>query len=305
MLECPLPGPDAPPFGLGLRRPQGSLARLANRIAASVNNAAGAGFRREANAVRARHGLAPIQGTVTQHTGRLPLYIIPSTPSFDYQRRDLPPSVRYVGACSFNRPGGAEVPAWLDQLPEGRPWIHATEGTVQMGEPVLLRATAQALANEPVEVILTTGGTREPEQVDLGVRSTNVHLARFIPHDDLLPRVAAVVATGGAGAVAAALSHGIPLVCVPQEWDHAENAQRVVEAGAGLRLSWRGLTPERLRKAVRQVLEEPSFRHNAERLGRDFRGLGGPKRAAELLESLLQRREEDAHSVRPKPGVET
>jgi len=75
-------------------------------------------------------------------------------------------------------------------------------------------------------------------------------------------------------------------VVVPTEWDKPENAQRVVEAGAGLRLSPRRLTPARLRAAVERVLAEPSFRQNARRLAADFRRYRGPARAAELLEGL-------------------
>ena len=109
MLECPLPGPDAPPFSVGLRAPRGRISRMANRIAHHLNRSLGGGFRREINALRAQHGLAPIPGTPTEHTGTMPLYMVPSTLSFDYHRTDLPASVHYLGACSFNRPSSANA----------------------------------------------------------------------------------------------------------------------------------------------------------------------------------------------------
>ena len=82
------------------------------------------------------------------------------------------------------------------------------------------------------------------------------------------------------------LAAGVPLVVVPTEWDKPENAQRVVEAGAGLRLAPARLTPGRLRTAVERVLEDPSFRRNAQRLATDLGRYAGPARAAELLERL-------------------
>ena len=83
-----------------------------------------------------------------------------------------------------------------------------------------------------------------------------------------------------------ALNAGVPQVIIPTEWDKPENAQRVVEAGAGLRLTpWR-VTPKRLRVAAERLLSEPSFRQNAQRLAASFARLGGAERAAKLLEKL-------------------
>ena len=78
----------------------------------------------------------------------------------------------------------------------------------------------------------------------------------------------------------------MPLVVVPTEWDRPENAQRVVEAGAGLRIAPEQCTPERLRDAIERVLSEPSFRKNAQRLADACARYGGPAEAAKLLEGL-------------------
>jgi MGT family glycosyltransferase len=133
---------------------------------------------------------------------------------------------------------------------------------------------------------MTTGDDRDPVALDLGPIASNVRVARWVSHSDLLPYTDVVVTTGGAGTVLAALHAGVPLVIVPTEWDKPENAQRVVEAGAGLRLSPRRCTPERLRAVVERVLEEPAFCRNARRLGTVFARYGGAERAAELLEGL-------------------
>jgi UDP:flavonoid glycosyltransferase YjiC (YdhE family) len=79
----------------------------------------------------------------------------------------------------------------------------------------------------------------------------------------------------------------VPLVVVPTYWDKADNAQRVVEAGVGLRVPPKRCTPEGLRAAVRRVLEEPGFRENARRVARLLADSPGPARAADLLEALV------------------
>ena len=286
MLGAMIPGPDAPPWGPGLAPPRDFRTRSISRIATVVADLIAGGLRRRVDGVRARYGLAPLGCSVNAFTGRLPLYLVPSLPELDYHRRDLPPSVHYVGPCVWNKPARDPAPAWLDQLPTDRPIVHVTEGTSHFQEPFVLRAAARGLTGERMTVVLTTGPQRDPEALDLGPRAPNLRIERWVSHADLLPRCAAVVTMGGQATVLAALQAGVPLVVVPTTWDKPDNAQRVVEAGAGLRLSPRHCTPERLRAAVRRVLDEPAFRANARRIARQFAAAPGPSRAAELIEAL-------------------
>jgi UDP:flavonoid glycosyltransferase YjiC (YdhE family) len=281
-----IPGRDAPPPGLGLPSPRTIWTRLLSRTVAMVIDRFAWGLRRRVDGVRARYGLAPLGCSVNAFTGRLPLYLVPSLPELDYHRRDLPPSVHYVGPCVWSKPARDPAPAWLDQLPTDRPIVHVTESTLRHADPFLLRAAAQGLAGERMTVVLTTGPQRDPETLDLGPRAPNLRIERWVSHADLLPRCAAVVTMGGQATVLAALQAGVPLVVVPTTWDKPDNAQRVVEAGAGLRLSPRHCTPERLRAAVRRVLDEPAFRSNARRIAQQFAAAPGPSRAAELIEAL-------------------
>lgn len=281
---CMIPGPDVPPWGLGLPRPRNGLTRLVSRAVGAATDWQVAKFRRIASEIRSRYRLPPLTGPVHHFLGRMPLYLVPSVPELDYDRRDLPPSVHYVGPLVWNGRRDELPPSESAALPRRRPCVHVTEGTMHARAPFLLRAAARGLANLPVEVIMTTGVYREPTELDLGPIGANVRVLRWVPHGELLPHIDVVVTTGGAGTVLAALQAGVPLVVVPTEWDKPDNAQRVVEAGAGVRLSpWR-CTPRRLRRAVERVLGNGSFRWNAERLAATFPRYGGAARAAELLE---------------------
>ena len=283
---CMIPGPDAPPPGLGLPPPRKWHTRLLARLGGTATNFFAADFRDAVNEMRQHYGLSPLTSSIIEYTGQMPLYLVPSAPEFDYNRRDLPPSVHYIGSCVWNKPHHEPTPSWLAEIPKGQPWVHVTEGTCHMQAPIVLRAAAQGLAHRPMQVIMTTGGNRNPEDLDLGPIAANVRVERWVAHSDLLPHTDVVVTTGGAGTVMAALCAGVPLIVVPTEWDKPENAQRVVAAGAGLRLSPRHCTPERLHAAVEQVLGDPTFRQNAQRLATTFSRYGGADRAAELLESL-------------------
>jgi MGT family glycosyltransferase len=285
VAACMLPGPEGPIVGLPLPVPRGPLAKLSRRVLRSLAKMAAADIRGAAEALRARHGLAPLGTSVTAFAGRMPLYLVPSTPAYDRHRRDLPASVRYVGPCEWD---AADVPPprWLADLPQDRPLIYVTEGTMHSKEPILLRAALRGLGTLPATVIATTGRHRDPAMLDAGTIPPNVRVERWVPHRALFARTDVVVTTGGTGTVLAGLSAGIPLVIVPTAWDQPENGWRVSEAGAGIRVAARRCTPDTIRGAVDRVLRDQSFRQNARRLAADFANHGGAARAADLLEEL-------------------
>jgi len=302
VAACMLPGPDGPILGLPLPRAHGQFARFGRRLLRSVANRVAADVRRTAEELRARYGLSPIGTTVTAFAGEMPLYLVPSTPAFDRERRDLPESVRYVGPCQWDKPVGAPFAPWLAELPRDRPVVYVTEGTLHSKPPLLLRAALRGLKSLPVQVIATTGKHRDPEALGLGVIPPNARVERWVPHSDLLPRADVVITTGGTGTVMAALSFGLPLVVMPTAWDQPENAWRVAEAGAGIRLAPRHCTPERIESSVHRVLNDASFRQNARRLATEFAGYGGASQAAKLLEDLALQQEDLSHRERTAPG---
>jgi MGT family glycosyltransferase len=289
VAACMLPGPEGPVLGVPLPRARGAAGRAGRRLLRSVAHVVAADVRRDAEAIRARHGLSPIGTSVTAFAGQMPLYLVPSTPAYDRQRHDLPPSVRYVGPCQWDKPRVAARADWLTALPRDKPVVYVTEGTMHSKAPLLLRAALEGLATLPVRVIATTGKHRDPASLELGAVPANARVERFVPHSDLLPCTDAVVTTGGTGTVLATLSAGVPLVIVPTAWDQPENAWRVAEAGAGIRLAPGESSPAAIRGAVERVLTDPSFRQNARRLGDDFARYGGALQAADLLEALAVR----------------
>jgi len=285
-FSCMIPGPDAPPFGMGLPRPVNWYTRTLSNFVTLVTAPFRARFRRKASSLRQSYGLPALRTSVLEFTGTMPLYMVLGTSEFDYERRDLPASVRYVGACLWDKPGYEKPSDWLDQLPKDQPWVHASEGTVHVTSPFLLSAAAQGLGGLPMQVILTTGGNREPSELDLGPIAPNVHVVRWVSHTELLPRLGVMITTGGSATVQSTLKAGVPLIIVPTEWDKPDIARRVVETGAGLRLWPDECTPQRLRAAVEQVLGDPAFRRNAQRMAAAFARYGGPPQAAGLLEEL-------------------
>jgi MGT family glycosyltransferase len=273
-----------PPIGLNLPRPHNWQTRLLARGGERLLDVAAASLRRRASALRRRYGLPPLQGTVVEFARRLPLRLVPSCPEFDFDRKDLPATVKYIGACLWYP--ASEPSDWLAEIPRDRPWVHATEGTLYAHSPRVLSAAAQGLAGLNMQVIITTGKQRPLDTIQLGPLAANIVVKPWASYPDLLPRTDLIVTMGGGTTVLAALAAGIPMVIVPTIWDQPENAQRVVAAGAGVILSRRQCTPRRLREAVEHVLGDPTYRRNARRVAQSLQQYGGPAQGAGLLEAL-------------------
>ena len=72
-------------------------------------------------------------------------------------------------------------------------------------------------------------------------------------------------------------------MAVPLGRDQLDNAARVAHHGAGLRLKPKA-SSDAIARAVRRVLDEPSYRANAERLAAAIASETSQDRAAEELE---------------------
>lgn len=280
-----VPGPDAAPVGLGLRPPRTAPGRLFSAGVTKLADLMAHDVRQSVDRLRAEHGLGPVGGSVNAQTARLPLYLVGNIAGLDYHRRDLPPSVHYVGPCVWNPPS-PETAAWLERVPAGRPWVHVTESTLRYGEAFILKAAAEGLGGEPMEVVMTTGRHRRPDQLGLYNLASNIWVTPWLNHAELLPRCEVLVTAGGTGTVMAALRAGVPVVVVPTTWDKPDNARRIVTAGVGVRVSPRRCSAQSIRSAVTEVLGDPGFRRRTLALASELAAAPGPAGAASLLAEL-------------------
>jgi UDP:flavonoid glycosyltransferase YjiC (YdhE family) len=207
----------------------------------------------------------------------------------------LTPTTHYLRTALFDQSGDERLPAWAERLKDsGRPVVYASLGTVvnKFRDPLAL--ILEALRDEPVELVMTVG--RDVDPASFGPQPAHVHVERYIPQSLLLPRCDAAILHAGYNSATAALSHGLPLVLLPMMADQPLNALRSQELGAARVLEVVGLTPTALREAVRDVLDQPSYRAAAQRYQREAEALPGLDHAVRLLERL-------SAGEKPVPGV--
>ncbi|MGE8431078.1 glycosyltransferase [Chryseobacterium joostei] len=117
----------------------------------------------------------------------------------------------------------------------------------------------------------------------------NFMVYQQVPQLDLLPHLDGVVCHGGHNTVSETLFNGIPLVVIPIAYDQSHVAGRVVRTEAGERLNFNRFKANHLREAVQQILNNPSYREAAQKVGQSFVEAGGAATAANLLEQAISK----------------
>lgn len=281
---------DTGPAGLGLAPSSTALGRTRNRALTTLTRRVLLrGSQTAANRLLDRMNSRPLPVFLTDAGLLADRYIAPTVPEFDYPRSDLPSSVRYVGAVHPEPTWDFRPPPWWHRLDGRRPVVHVTQGTIDNADLTrLLRPTIDALAEEDVTVIATTGG-RDVSELGRAIPANTI-VAEYIPHDMLLPKVDVMVTNGGYGAVQRALSTGVPLVVAGNTEDKPEVAARVAWSGAGVNLKTGTPTPRAVRNAVRTVLDHPSYRENARRLETALARRDGAAEIAALVDEVIAER---------------
>ncbi|KWV33167.1 glycosyltransferase [Micromonospora rifamycinica] len=142
---------------------------------------------------------------------------------------------------------------------------------------------ATAPLADRVQVVLTAPPDLVPDP------PAHVLVAPRVPVLELMPRLDALVSHGGLGTVSEALAHGVPVIVAPIRHDHPAVARQVVEAGAGIEVSFGSATPAELTAALTALLDEPGYRAQARRVGASFAAAGGAVAAARHLAALAAR----------------
>lgn len=278
---------DTAPFGLGLLPNSSPLGRLRNHFLTWTGKKMA--LRNVINHIdkqRTGLGLSAQRKDPGAVTLSPYLFLQGTAPAFEYPRSDLPPQVHFVGPFLPSAPAEFTPPGWWSQLVEKKyPVVHVTQGTMETDPAELILPTIQALADEKVLVVATTGGV-PVESLNLPPLPANVRLESFISHHHLLRYTDVMVTNGGYNGVSIALANGVPLVVNGHVADKPEVGRRVEWAGVGINLKDQTPGPAQIRQAVRQILDNPSYRQKARQMQYHFAHYNAGSQAAILLEQL-------------------
>ncbi len=279
LVHCPYPLPvaGAPPLFSGAGWMDGPLGAARNRVLNRVfTRFAAAGLPR-LNRARAEQGLAPLGAWEEQLLKAEAVYVM-TAPELDFSSRgELPANVHYVGPAF--EPYSDE---WRSPWPEANtdPLVVVSFSTSYMNQRDLAQRVLDAIGGLPVRALLTRGPALAREELAL---PANARAVDYVAHRTVFPHASLVVTHAGWQTINAALSDGVPLVCVPDGRDQPDNAARVVAARAGVRVS-KGASVAKLRRAIAAALGDPALKAGAETMAVALGGSDGALAVTERIE---------------------
>ena len=180
------------------------------------------------NALRAQLGLEPIE-RLTDLLDRTARVLVNTVAELDRPGEGTPPNVRYVGPIVE---GAGPDAGWTPPGSADRPLVVVGLGTTPMDEAPLLERVLDALAELPVRVFATVGGHLSPSDVR---PPANAVVSPYVRHAAVMPHASVFVTHAGLSGIGAALTFGVPMVCVPLGREQPFNAHHVARAAPASR----------------------------------------------------------------------
>jgi vancomycin aglycone glucosyltransferase len=278
---CAVPNDAAPPAVIKTQ----SLPRFLNRFIWNWGvPVAGLALRGAINRGRSRLGLRPLLN---------PLSHLLSQPTLLAADPDLAPGSDDLAL------NVTAVDAWVleDRAQELDPrvarFLDLNPQPVYVGFGSMVAANARVLADRAVAAVQSVGRAAlivggGPAFRDELANSEDVLVIDEVPHDIVLPRVAAAVHHGGAGTTAAVARAGVPQVIVPHLLDQYYWASRVEHLGLGPRpLPVDLVTADVLAERLDRALNDPGFRGRTKAFAPVISARNGVDAAVDFLEQLV------------------
>ncbi|XP_053720664.1 UDP-glucuronosyltransferase 2C1-like [Synchiropus splendidus] len=185
---------------------------------------------------------------------------------FEYPRPTMPNAV-YMGGfqCKPARPLPQHLEEFVQSSGEHGVILMSLGTFVKELPEDVTEEIAASFAKLPQKVIWRFSGKKP---ATLG---NNTMTVEWMPQNDLLghPKVKLFVAHGGTNGVQEAIYHGVPVVGLPLFFDQYDNLLRLADRGGAKILSIRTVDKDdNFVNAVEEVLTDPSYRSNMQRLSR-------------------------------------
>lgn len=182
-------------------------------------------------------------------------------------------SDKYAFVGPSVRPATSQVEKTREKL------IYISMGTVNNDMMKFYKNCIAALENTEYQVIMSVGNLVDIEE--FGHLPENISVYRQVDQIAVLSQADVFLSHCGMNSVNESLYYQVPLVMYPQTSEQGGVATRVLQLGAGIRLE--KTSPLAIREAVKQVLEDSSYREHAKMISEGFQKCAGAKGAADKI----------------------
>ena len=200
---------------------------------------------------------------------------------------DFPSNTFVTGFPFYDRNDSRETPReLLHFLDQGEPPLLFTLGSslVWIAKD-FYRVSIEAAQKLGKRALLLIGDKRNLPQTKL---PEGIAAFDYAPHSLVMPRASVIVHQGGIGTTGQALRSGRPMLIVPFGQDQPDNARRCVRLGVARTLSPTHFETPRVVSELSQLLNDPTYREQAEKVGAEVHEENGTKRACDAIEQVLR-----------------
>jgi len=247
---------------------------------------------------RKQHGLSKLDSDYNEKVPAFWLAQLPRCVDFPYT--ELPEN--FVHTTPWHTPNRDKKdcpPFPWDKL-DGRPIVYVSLGTIQNRVEALYRKLAEACKELDVQLVMALG--RQGATIDTIGFPEGAIVVDYAPQLQVLEKTTALVTHAGLNTSLEGLSYGLPMLALPITNDQPGAAARLAYAGAAVVIQPDKATPAVLRKALRRILIDPSYRQASERMQQQIKNGVSLDQVAELVEIGFTR-EESKTAFRRDPDV--
>lgn len=174
----------------------------------------------------------------------------------------------------------ADLPKWWTNLNPKKKRIFLSMGS--SGQAELLPLIIATLAKLDIEILVALAG----KNLDISPLP-NVYITDFLPLEQACSGSDIVICNGGSPLCHAALSYGVPTIGIICNNDQLLNMAHIEKRQAGKMLRYWNLTPEKLNKAVTEVLENSIFKENSEIIQTEFAAINVSAQLQNIINKVL------------------
>jgi len=174
-----------------------------------------------------------------------------------------------------------EIPAKLKNKP-GK-LVYLSMGTIGCSELGLMKRLVGILAKSPNRFIVSTGPLANKYEL-----ADNMWGEPYLPQTAILPIVDLVISHGGNNTITETFNFGKPLLVLPLFGDQPDNAQRVMEAGLGIRLHAYTSNENEILDAVENLLANDKLADRMKKISKIIQASNSQSRVADLVESIAK-----------------
>ncbi|XP_001497977.3 UDP-glucuronosyltransferase 2C1 [Equus caballus] len=203
--------------------------------------------------------------TICETMGKAEMWLIRTSWDFEFPYPYLP-HFEFVGGlhCKPAKPLPKELEEFVQSSGKDGVVVFTLGSMIQNLTEEKSNMIASALAQIPQKVLWRYRG-KKPDTL-----GPNTRLYDWIPQNDLLghPKTRAFIAHCGTNGIYEAIYHGIPVVGIPIFGDQFGNIARLKAKGAAVEVDLQAMTSSDLLNALKEVINNPSYKENAMRLSR-------------------------------------